>query len=118
MAFPGASFDIGDPAYFNNFLYYHGSGGTMKSFFISNGVFTTTAAAQSTTSFGNSTTPVISANGANNGIVWEIRSDVTDSTLYAYNATNLSQIYNSSQLATRDDPGGAVKWTLPTVVNA
>ena len=117
QSFPGAGFVIGDPAYFNNLVYYHGSGGTMKAFYVSNAVFTTTAAAQSTTTFGNSTSPAVSANRASNGIVWEIQTENTSGTLHAYNAANLSEIYNSNQLLARDNPGGAVKWTVPTVVN-
>jgi hypothetical protein len=110
QSFSGAGFVIGAPAFFNNFLYYHGSGGTMKSFFITNAAFTTTPAAQSTTTFGNCTTPAISANRTSNGIVWEIQPENSSENLHDYNAANLSEIYNSNQLL-RDNPGGAVKWT-------
>src|SRR5258707_4096399 len=49
QSFSGAGFVIGDPACFNNFLYYHGSGSSMKAFFITNSVFSTTPASPSTT---------------------------------------------------------------------
>ena len=64
--------------------------------------------------------PVISANGTNNGMAWMIDGAAFGSSgpdiLYAFNATNISQmLYNSDQNLTRDNPGGAMKMTTPTV---
>ncbi len=111
------------PAYFNNQIYYQGSGDVTKGFFISNGVITGTPVSHATTSFSAlGGTPSVSANGTNDGIVWTIQSDAFGSSgpavLHAYNATNLAlELYNSSQNPGRDNPGGAIQMTTPTVVN-
>jgi uncharacterized repeat protein (TIGR03806 family) len=111
------------PAYFNYQLYYQGVGSVMKAFIITNGFSTPIATSVSKTSFGGfGTTPSISANGREDGIVWTIQSDGAfwggPLVLHAYNATNLAQeLYNSSQLLARDNPGAAVKMTVPTVAN-
>jgi hypothetical protein len=115
----GSAFE--SPAYFNNLIFYQGDGDVMKSFKITNGTFNFTPASESSTSFGyHGSTPVISANGTNNAIAWVIQADAYSSAgpavLHAYNATNLAQeLYNSSQNLTRDNPGAAVKFTVPTV---
>ena len=120
---PGAINGVwSSPAYFNHQIYYQGSGDVMKAFLITNGVIVDHARSQSTTSFGFPGHAVISANGTNNAIVWAIQSDAYSSSgpavLHAYNATNLAQeLYNSSQNLARDNPGGAVKMTAPTVAN-
>jgi hypothetical protein len=111
------------PAYFNHTIYYQGIGGVMKAFTISNGMFDVTAASASLTTFsGFGTTPSISANGTSNPIVWTIQSDAATrsgpAVLHAYNATNLAEeLYNSSQLFSRDNPGNAVKMTVPTIAD-
>jgi uncharacterized repeat protein (TIGR03806 family) len=114
------------PAYFNYTLYYaYAKGNPMYAYKITNGLITTTPLSTSANSFnGFGTTPSISANGTSNGIVWLIDPSTTinnghgSAVLRAYNATNLAlQLYNSSQLLTRDNPGNAVKYAVPTVAN-
>ena len=111
------------PAYFDHQLYYQGIGGVMKAYAISNGYITPTPTSVTGTSFsGFGTTPSVSANGNRDGIVWSIQSDGavahTPAILHAYNATNLAiELYNSSQLPERDNPGNAVKMTVPTITD-
>ena len=121
---PGAVAGVwSSPAYFNHFIYYQGVGDVMRAFSISNALLSSYPVFQSTTAFGfPGATPVISANGVNNGIAWAIQADAYTSSgpavLHAYNATNLSQeIYNSNQNFARDNPGAAVKMSTPTVIN-
>ena len=109
------------PAYFNNQIYYHGNGDVLKAFTITNGVLVATPASRSATSFGfPGATPTVSANGTNDGIVWDI--DPTPylssgpAVLHAYNATNVAiELYNSSQNLSRDNPGPAVKMVPPVI---
>ncbi|HKI69641.1 MAG TPA: PA14 domain-containing protein, partial [Verrucomicrobiae bacterium] len=97
----------------------------MKAFAISNGMITATPTSQSSGAFGfPGATPSISANWTSNAIAWAIQSDAYASSgptvLHAYNATNLaSELYSSAQAeaGTRDNPGAAVKFTVPTVAN-
>ena len=80
-----------------------------------------TPASSSSTSFGfPGATPTVSANGTNDGIVWDI--DPTPylssgpAVLHAYNATNVAiELYNSSQNLSRDNPGPAVKMVPPVI---
>ena len=63
----------------------------------------------------------ISANGSADGIVWVIKDDNFNSgpsILFAYDVSDLSELYDSSQApAGRDTAGFAVKFTTPTIAN-
>src|SRR6185437_11657714 len=59
------------PAYFNSTVYYSNISSTLKAFAIKNAMLGNTGASQSTTIFPYpGTSPVISANGTSNAIVW------------------------------------------------
>ena len=116
------------PAYWNNTLYFAGSGDQLKSIALSNGTLNYSAITASSPSFGfPGATPSISANGTTNGIVWVIDSSQYGNpgpgpgpaVLHAFNATNVaSELYNSTQAgASRDAAGDAVKFAVPTVTN-
>lgn len=112
------------PAFYNNTLYYIGMNNYLRAFPLSGGLISTATPVQSPTLYGDkgSSSPSISANGTSNAIVWVVESDAYASAgpaiLHAYNATNVAQeLYNSTQNSARDTLGGAVKFTLPTVVN-
>ncbi len=110
------------PGYFNGTLYYCASGDNLKAFAISNATVRTPPTSISGTAISfPGFSPSISANGTNNGIVWGIDSTANQggpAVLHAYNAANVAQeLYNSSQNLARDNPGLAIKFTMPTVAN-
>ncbi|MGH9572272.1 MAG: pyrrolo-quinoline quinone, partial [Candidatus Acidiferrales bacterium] len=107
----GAVFSM--PAYFNNTVYYGGSGDNLKAFTIANAKLGTSAAFQSSNTIGYpGCTPSISANGTSNGIVWCIKAG-SSGVLSAYNAANLSQLYSSPSFADSSD----VKFVTPMIAN-
>jgi hypothetical protein len=110
---------FGTPAYFNGTIYYVSSfGGPAVTFSIANATLSATPTSQSAISFGfPGSTPSISANGATNGIVWDL--DRNSMQLLAYDATNYGNLlYASGQAANdRDAIGEVVKFSVPSVVN-
>jgi len=107
------------PAYFNNTVYYGSVGSPIKAFAISNAQLGSSPASQTVHSFPYpGATPSISANGANNAILWAAEN--TDpAVLHAYDATNLAtELYNSNQAAGgRDHFGAGNKFITPTIAN-
>jgi hypothetical protein len=104
------------PSYWQNRVYFVGVSDFAKAFTVSGGLLSTTPESQSTTTYGiPGATPVISASGNTNGILWVIeRAGI----LHAYDATNLAtELYNSNQAGTRDSLGTAVRFSVPTVAN-
>jgi len=115
---------MGAPAFFNNTIYYLGCyGDHLKAFRIANGSLTVNPIAEATTpNFGfPGSSPIVTADGTANAIVWVLQNDAYSSSgpgvLHAYNANNLVELYNSSAQGTRDRLGGAVKFTVPMVAN-
>jgi hypothetical protein len=112
------------PAWWNNNVYFGGSGDTLRQYTFdpAMGLLSAGAVSVSPTYFGfPGTTPSISANGTSDAIVWTLQTDsygTGSAILHAYDATNVgTELYNSTQSGSRDDPGGAVKFTVPTVAN-
>ncbi len=118
MPLGGGSFST--PSYLNGQIYYVASKDVIRGYALSNGTLIANLPSSSgsrTYAFPGATTSV-SANGANNGIVWAIQN-ASPAVLAAYNATNLStELYNSSQASGgRDQLTGGVKFAAPIVAN-
>jgi len=115
------------PVYFNGEVYFWADSDVLKAFTVTNGMLSASPTDSGSVVFGfPGATPAISANGTSNSILWALESDAFSETgpggpavLYAYNASNLSAgpIYNSNQNSSRDNPGGAIKFAVPTVAN-
>jgi hypothetical protein len=109
------------PAYFNGVLYYGADGDSLKAFPLTNAKLATAPTSQSAATFAHpGTTPAVSANGTQNGIVWSIESALTKpGVLHAYDPTNLThEFYNSNQAAnSRDTFGNGNKFITPLIVN-
>jgi hypothetical protein len=118
------------PAFFNNTLYLAGEGGPLSAWTFDPVAqrFSTTPASKSSATFGcddcggAGTTPVISANGTANAIVWVLDNSGRENSpaiLRAYDPLNLQNVFYSSDQAAnhRDAAAIAVKFTMPVVVN-
>lgn len=110
--------------YWNGTVYINGISNPMLAIPVVNGILQFSNASSTSQSFSfPGVSPVISANGTTNEIVWALDDSggVTGAVLHAYNATNLnSELYNTSQAqspANRDQAGSSVKFAVPTVVN-
>jgi hypothetical protein len=107
------------PAYFENTVYFVAAKDTLRAYTLRNGLLSLSG--QSTTIFGwPGATPVISANGMSDAIVWALQTNGSGAParLRAYSASDVSiEFYDSNQNTIRDNPGAAVKFTVPTIVN-
>ena len=96
----------GTPSYWNGFVYMGAVGSNLRAYQLTNGQLTQTSA--STTVFqrdgqkGRGPIPVVSANGATDGIVWTVEYTLSNTEiLHAYDGTNLAnELYNTQQNAT------------------
>jgi hypothetical protein len=117
----------GSPAYWNNTIYVGGTNpglaNSVVAYSFAKGVLSTKPVSETSEQFFYpGPTPSISANGATNGILWLMKTDAYTTggpaVLLAYDASNLSNLlYVSNANFARDNPGPAVKFTVPTVAN-
>ncbi len=109
------------PAYWQGYLYYWATFDYLRIFQVSDGLIGTTPVATSSYTLASpGATPVISANGSTNGIVWALDTSQAltgPAVLHALNAQTAVELYNSMQSGTRDQAGNAVRFTIPTVAN-
>lgn len=121
------------PVYWNGFLYFHCNDDVLRAFSWNASaeggqqLSTSSMSAGSAVYSTHGATPSLSANGTNNGIIWDIDNSAYVGTnpvasgpavLHAYNATNVSnELYNSAQAGSRDQAGLALKFTVPTIAN-
>ena len=117
----------GLPAYWNNTTYWWGSDDYLKTIPVVNGTLDFAHMMSMDYSGYPGATPVISANGSTNGIVWTIYSGAFGGSgppagpavLAAHDAGKITvEFYNSTQAINhRDAAGNAVRFTVPTVAN-
>ena len=103
------------PSYFNGVVYYGAVGDSIKAFPITAGKLATSASSHTSHTFGYpGATPVISANGTTDGIVWVVENG--GGVLHAYDAGNLAtELYNSTQSRTANSRRN--KFITPIVAN-
>ncbi len=105
------------PAYFQQSVYFGPQGGSLRAFTIRGAKLATGSASANTYPYPG-TSPVVSANGTANGIVWA-HENSDPAVLHAYDASDLShELYNSSQAASgRDHFGAGNKFITPAVAD-
>ena len=115
----GACPIFGTPAYFNGMVYTAAVQDSLRAYSLSAGRLSLSGQSSNTFQWPGAT-PAISANGSSNGIVWALETNGSGApaVLRAYSAAGVSsELYNSSQNPQRDNPGQAVKFTVPTIAN-
>jgi hypothetical protein len=121
-AISGGSWDT--PAYFDGgdpngpWIYYVGNGDAVKAWQLQNGLLTTNPTSQSSNRFSGSygATPIVSANGTQNGIVWALQ-DQNPAVLYAYDATDLTKKLYDTTMVSTDRLGPGIKFNSPIVAD-
>jgi outer membrane protein assembly factor BamB len=115
-ALPGGVWSM--PAYYGGSVYY--APHNLLQFKFSQARLSKSPASKSAAVFPHpGSTPSVSANNGQNGIVWAIEHSDPDDVLHAYNANNLSlELYNSNQAGNgRDHFGSATHFGTPMIVN-
>ena len=112
---------FGQPAVWNGNVYVAAVGDALRQFGIANGALTLVSQSQSANTFGlRGATPVVSAAGTTNGIVWalDISAYPTGAAvLNAYPAASLTTRLYASPSSGTGAAGKAVKFSVPTVAN-
>ncbi len=103
---------FGSAAYFSGSLYFSAGGDSLRAFKIASGVVAATPASSSSTTLANpGTSPVVSAYGSADGIVWAYELGNPGAILHAFDAADLSkELYN-------DSIAGYTEFAVPTVAD-
>ncbi len=107
------------PAYFQSTVYLGAVNDSLKAFSIADAKLVPKPASKSAATFAYpGTTPSISANGNQNGIVWAVQARGDDAgVLHAYDARDLTnELYNSNQAGVRDAFADN-KYVTPMIAN-
>jgi hypothetical protein len=108
----------GNPAYWNNYVYFLAQQDNLKAYSLTNGVLSNTPAVQTPGRLTTVALPVISANGNSGGIVWLVRNVKGTPLMSAYDALTLTLLYDSGMAAGgRDSLGVVPHFGTPTVAN-
>jgi hypothetical protein len=119
----GQPYFFGLPALFNGRLYFQAVNQPLRGFTVANAQFQPAPVSQSTEVTGfRGAMPAISANGTNNGIVWQVVPPSPGlGALRAYNADDLSQklydSYSANAQAGTHDYYSYIKFSVPTIAN-
>jgi hypothetical protein len=121
---PGRAGVYGSMAYWNDNLYVlsDGESDALRDFAVRDGRLALKASSGATMPR-ICATPVVSANGVKDGVLWVLRSKIwngedTAATLSAFDAEDIAhQLYSSEQNSARDRAGLALRFNIPTVVN-
>jgi hypothetical protein len=117
---------VATPAYFAEKLYFGAANDVLRILQITNGLIVSTPIATSNVDFPfPGATPVISANGSADGIVWMLQFNSNGGsqgyggpgTLFAFNPVTAALLYSSDQAGRRDMPPSSIKFATPTVAN-
>jgi len=114
------------PAWWNNYVYIGAETDDIEAYSFNPGLelLSTMPSSQTGEKFGYpGTTVSISSDGTSDGIVWALNNSTYknsggQASLHAYKATDLAtSLYSSKTKSSRDDPGAAIKFTVPTIAN-
>jgi hypothetical protein len=113
----------GAASYWNGHVYFTDRSDITRDFALANGHLTEKAATAPMSS--TAATPIVSANGNTDAILWVVSTKEWDEThmnrpsiLHAYDATNIThELYSSEQNPTRDRAGNTVRFTIPTIAD-
>jgi hypothetical protein len=108
---------FGTPAYFNGMVYFAPVFDHLKAFTLKDGHLSPSSHSSATFDWPGAT-PVVSADGTTAGIVWTLQTNGSGAAavLRAHSAADLSiLLFDSSLNSGRDNPGPAIKFSVPTV---
>ena len=112
----GSHATFGTAAYFNGSIYIAPENSPLMAFPVARASLGSSPSASTSTEHGNfGATPSISANGSSNAIVWAITAD-DGGRLLAYDASDLSGLYDSNARASDQLPGYA-EFSVPTIAD-